>query len=50
MVILDRGEEKKVSPLQGLDSQDLVKLLIRVLEEKGILTTADLEEALKRKP
>jgi type IV pilus assembly protein PilB len=49
MVILDRGEEKALSPLDGVETPEMVRALIRVLEEKGILSAKDLEGALLRK-
>ena len=48
MVILSRGEERAVSPLDGLDAAETVHLLIRVLLEKGIVTKADFERAMRR--
>ncbi len=47
MVILDRGEEKRISPLDGVDPGRLLQVLIRVLEDKGVLDRKDLEEALR---
>jgi type IV pilus assembly protein PilB len=46
MVILERGEEKTVSPLEGADAAHLLKILIRALERKGVITQKDLEDAL----
>ncbi|MBI5442131.1 MAG: general secretion pathway protein GspE [Deltaproteobacteria bacterium] len=48
MVLVDRGDEKTLSPLDGLDASKVLRLLIRVLEEKGVISARDLEEALKR--
>lgn len=48
--ILGPGDEKARSLLESLDAASLLRLLLRVLEEKGIVTAKDLEEALKRGP
>ncbi len=50
MIILERGEERRVSPLDSLDTAGLVDLLIRVLERKGVVTREELEQALREKP
>ncbi len=50
MVILERGEEKRISPLDGMDALELVQVLIRALERKGVITRSDLEEALRKGP
>ncbi|NOY44142.1 MAG: hypothetical protein GXP50_01615 [Deltaproteobacteria bacterium] len=47
MVILQKGEERRVSSLDGLDTGELLKVLIRVLEAKGVLTREELEAALR---
>jgi len=47
MVILEKGDEKRVVSVDSLDAMDLVKLLLRVLERKGIIDRGDLEEALR---
>ncbi len=48
MVIYHKGDEKRVAPVQALDAMELVTLLIDVLEDKGIISKEDLEEALQR--
>ncbi|MBI5014152.1 MAG: hypothetical protein HZB55_01515 [Deltaproteobacteria bacterium] len=48
MVILHKGDETRVSPLEGLDTQQLLKALVRVLMEKGVIDPKDLEEAIRR--
>ncbi len=48
MVILSRGNELRVSPYEGVDPLELVKALIRVLEEKGVIGREDLERALRQ--
>ncbi len=50
MIILERGEERRISPLDSLDAAGLVDLLIRVLERKGVVTREELERALREKP
>ncbi len=47
MVILQKGEERRVGALDGLDTGELLKVLIRVLEAKGVLTRKELEAALR---
>ncbi len=49
MIILERGEERRISPLDSLDAAGLVDLLIRVLERKGVVTREELERALREK-
>lgn len=48
MIILHKGDERAVGTLDGLDAGGLVRLLIRVLEEKGVITAAELEAAVGR--
>lgn len=48
MVILNRGEERAISPLEGLDAAETLRLLIQVLIEKGVVTKADLDRAMRR--
>lgn len=48
MIIVHRGEEKRVSSLEGLDAQDLVRALVRVLLDKGVIERKDLEDAVRR--
>ncbi len=47
MVIIQRGEEKPVSPLDGADAGELVRALVRVLEANGVIRREDLEAALR---
>jgi hypothetical protein len=49
MVILSRGQEKSISALDGLNTGELLNVLLQVLEEKGVVRREDLEEALHRK-
>jgi type IV pilus assembly protein PilB len=49
MVIIRRGDEEKVSTLEGHDAVELIKVLIDVLEEKGVIDKKELEEALRGK-
>lgn len=49
MVILHKGEEKRVSSVDTADAGDLVRALVKALEAKGVLRREDLEEALRRK-
>jgi type IV pilus assembly protein PilB len=48
MVILHRGEEMRVSALEGLDPSELVRALVRVLLDKGVIDRKDLEDAVRR--
>jgi type IV pilus assembly protein PilB len=48
MVILSRGAEKSVIPTEGADVKELLEALIRVLEDKGVVSREDLTAALRR--
>lgn len=48
MIIVQRGDEKRVSALEGVDAQDLVKALVRVLVDKGLISRKELEDAVRR--
>lgn len=48
MVIVSRGEEKRVSPAEGTDTALLVKALAQLLLDKGLIARKELEEALRR--
>ncbi|RMG95890.1 MAG: hypothetical protein D6708_02835 [Candidatus Dadabacteria bacterium] len=47
MVILQKGEERRVGSLDGLDARDLLEVLLRVLEKKGVVTREELLAALR---
>lgn len=47
MVILTDGQEKTLAPAEGMDALRLVKLLIRVLERKGLISHEELDDAVK---
>jgi len=50
MVILQKGDEKRVSGLDGVDPVELLQALLLVLEKKGVVSRLEVEEALRRKP
>jgi type IV pilus assembly protein PilB len=49
MVILQKGDERRVSGLDGVDSRELLQVLLRLLEAKGLVSRQEIEEALRRK-
>jgi type IV pilus assembly protein PilB len=49
MIILQHGEETHVGELDGVDVSELVRALVRVLEEKGVISAQELQEALRRR-
>ncbi len=49
MIILQQGDEKRVGELDGVDVSELVRALVRLLEEKGVISAQDLQEALRRR-
>lgn len=48
MVIVSRGEEKRVSAADGADTAQLAKALAQLLLDKGLITRRELDEALRR--
>jgi len=48
MVILQKGEEKRVSAMEGADTTELLQALLLVLERKGVVSRREIEEALGR--
>ncbi len=49
MVILQKGDEKRVSSMEGADPLELLQALLLVLEKKGVVSRREVEEALGRK-
>jgi len=49
MIILQHGDEKSVGELDGVDVSELVRALVQVLEDKGVISAQDLQEALRRR-
>jgi len=49
MVILHKGDEKRVSSLEGVDPMELLQALLLVLEKKGVVRREEVEGVLRRK-
>lgn len=49
MIVLQHGGEKRVREIEGVDASELVRALVQVLQEKGVISPEELQEALRRR-
>lgn len=49
MIVLQHGGEKHVREIDGVDASELVRALVQVLQEKGVISPEELQEALRRR-